>query len=71
MSNSIKYLIRLDDACPTMNCAKWVRVEDILDRYGIKPMVGVIPNNEDPEQVIDVYDDDFWSKVKTGVIWIC
>ncbi len=26
-----KYLIRLDDACPTMDKAKWQRIFDILD----------------------------------------
>lgn len=64
MSKSIKYLIRLDDACPTMNHKKWQRVEDILDKYNVKPMVGVIPQNEDPKQIIDDYDEGFWLKVK-------
>ncbi len=60
-----KYLIRLDDACPTMDSKKWHRVEDILDSYGIKPMVGVIPNNEDPEQQLEREDIHFWDKVHT------
>lgn len=57
-----KYLIRLDDACPTMDAAKWQRMEDILDRYGVLPMVGIIPNNEDPETSPDPRDDRFWDK---------
>ena len=59
-----KYLIRLDDACPTMDAKKWQRIENILDSYGVRPMVGVIPANEDPKQQIDVVDTEFWSKVK-------
>lgn len=59
----IKYLIRLDDACPTMDAAKWQRMENILDRYGVRPMVGIIPHNEDPLQMIDAEDPDFWGKV--------
>ena len=59
-----RYLIRLDDACPTMDAAKWKRLEDILDKYGVKPMVGVIPHNEDTMQQIDPTDDNFWGKVK-------
>lgn len=58
------YLIRLDDACPTMDSAKWQRIEDILDRYGVRPMVGIIPNNSDPKQIIDNEDSEFWIKVK-------
>ena len=57
------YLIRLDDACPTMNHARWGRMESILDRYGVKPMVGVIPHNEDSKQQIDPKDVFFWDKV--------
>ena len=60
-----KYLIRLDDACPTMDAAKWQRMEDMLDRYGVRPMVGVIPANCDPKQKIDLEDANFWSKVKS------
>lgn len=59
-----KYLIRLDDACPTMNHKKWGRMEALLDKYSIKPMVGVIPHNEDKEQIIDETDPLFWQKVK-------
>jgi hypothetical protein len=29
-----------------MNRDKWDKVENILDKYGIKPVVAVIPNNE-------------------------
>ena len=59
-----KYLIRLDDACPTMDGAKWQRMFDILDRYGVRPMVGIIPHNEDPKQEIDAPDEEFWYKAK-------
>ena len=59
-----KYLIRLDDACPTMDSQKWSRMEKILDKYGIKPMAGIIPHNEDPDQLIDDPDIAFWDKMK-------
>ena len=57
-----KYLIRLDDACPTMDIARWQRMESILDKYGIRPMVGIIPANADSKQMIDKEDDLFWEK---------
>ena len=59
-----KYLIRLDDACPTMDREKWDEMEALLDKHSIKPMVGVIPNNEDPEQKISPTDEKFWTKVE-------
>ena len=58
-----KYLIRLDDACPTMDSVKWEKMLNILDRYEVKPMVGIIPHNEDPKLHIGVEDPNFWQKV--------
>ena len=58
-----KYLIRLDDACPTMNAMLWQRMECLLDKYGIRPMVGIIPANADSKQKIDSEDSMFWQKV--------
>jgi len=60
-----KYIIRLDDACPTMNHSKWNRLERLLERYYIKPIVAVIPNNKDKKLMVDVSNDEFWKQVKT------
>lgn len=57
-----KYLIRLDDACPTMDSVRWLKMEHLLDKYGVCPMVGIIPANADPKQMIDKEDDLFWEK---------
>lgn len=62
--NNSKFLIRLDDASPTMNYSKWDAIESLLDQYSIKPMVGIIPHNEDPEQMIDFENGQFWELVE-------
>ncbi len=59
-----QYLIRLDDACPTMDYSKWNRMFNILDKYGIRPMVGIIPKNDDPKQKIDGENLEFWNLAK-------
>lgn len=59
-----KYLIRLDDACPTMNKAKWDKVESILNKYKVKPMVGIIPKNQDKSLMIDEVDAYFWDRAR-------
>ena len=41
-----KYLIRLDDASAYSDQSKWKHLE-ILDSNNIKPIVAVIPNNQD------------------------
>lgn len=43
----LNYIIRLDDACPTMNHENWRKVEKLLDKYDIRPIVGIIPNSKD------------------------
>lgn len=58
-----KYLVRLDDACPTMDAVKWQRMETLLDAYEVKPMVGIIPHCQDPQLMLDEPDPHFWQKV--------
>jgi len=59
-----KYILRLDDACPTMDREKWGKIEVICDKYNIKPIVAVIPNNRDLKQMKNKEDPDFWERVK-------
>lgn len=49
----IKYLLRLDDASPFMDIHKWEMITDIIDLYNIKPLVGIVPNNQDPNIQIE------------------
>lgn len=59
-----KYIIRLDDACPTYKKYNWDFLELVLAEYNIKPIVAVIPNNKDKSLFFDKYDPDFWERVK-------
>lgn len=58
-----KYIMRLDDAAEKMDIEKWNRMEQLLDKYCIKPLVGIIPVCKDP--MMDKYETDngFWDKV--------
>lgn len=57
------YLIRLDDACPYSDREQWEKVEKILDKYNIKPIVAIIPDCQD-KMFTDKYEYDatFWDK---------
>lgn len=61
----MEFCIRLDDACPQMNLEKWNRIEHLLDQYEIKPLVGVIPDNQDPDFQAEP-DHTFWEKQSNG-----
>lgn len=60
----IRYLIRLDDASPFMDGNKWQRIEDVLTKYGIKPLVGIIPDNKDTHTMTENEDISFWEKAR-------
>lgn len=58
------FLLRLDDASEYRNIESWQKIENLLDKHNIKPIVGVIPNNKD-ESFLKKYkkDENFWEKV--------
>lgn len=58
------YLIRLDDAAENMDINNWTKIEKLLDRYSIKPLVGVIPHNEDKSLLKFPKVENFWKLVK-------
>lgn len=60
------YFIRLDDACEKRDIGKWNRMEELLDKYNIKPIVGIIPCCQDPDMEKYAVDNEFWSRAK---IW--
>lgn len=67
MSNA-KYIFRLDDICPTMDWDKFNKLKKIFKKYNIKPILGVVPDNKDPDLVrIPVNHDlqkKFWNEIR-------
>ena len=72
MLNSIKkisskytgLLIRMDDVAENMNWTLMDKCELLFDKYEIKPLLGVIPINQDPELLQFPKNSSFWEKVK-------
>ncbi len=54
------FILRLDDACPKRDIEKWNKIEILLDKYQIKPLVGIIPNCMDTDMEKYNFDSDFW-----------
>ena len=59
------YLMRLDDASEYMDIDKWLRMEQLLDKYNVKPIFGIIPNNSDPDLLKYGKVDDFWELMQS------
>lgn len=55
------YLMRLDDAAERWDKDKWNRIMELLDKYQVKPIIGIIPEVQDPD-IISKYEPDetFW-----------
>lgn len=54
------YLLRLDDASENMMLDNWMRMKKLLDKYDVKPIFGIIPDNKDPELLKYDKVTDFW-----------
>jgi predicted deacetylase len=59
-----RYLVRFDDICPTMNWAMWDRIEAMLDEHAIRPIVAIVPDNQDPNLAVAPARGDFWERVR-------
>ena len=57
-------LIRLDDFNHFSNLQKWTLIRNALNRYNIKPIIGVVPENKDKDLMTDSYNAKFWSYVR-------
>jgi len=58
-------LIRLDDIAQNMNWDFMDKLEIIFKKYSIRPVLGVIPNNEDCELLSYPKRELFWERVRT------
>lgn len=60
-----QYLIRFDDLCPTMLSEPLERYLALIARYGVRPILAVIPDNQDPELRLRAHDAAFWERVRS------
>ena len=59
-----QYLLRFDDICPTMNWSIWEPIEEALVGAGVKPVLAVVPDNQDPTLKVSDPDRRFWDRVR-------
>ncbi len=59
----MKIAIRLDDITPDMDWEKFDRFKALMDKYGVKPLIGVIPDNRDSKLSVGPEKNDFWEHV--------
>ena len=64
MGYNTKILLRFDDICPTMDFVQFNRAIELMDKYNVKPLIGVIPSCNDKDLLIESEHDDFWDYIK-------
>ncbi len=57
-------LIRLDDIAENMNWNLMEKSELLFEKYAIKPVLGVIPNNKDNNLLSYPRKNDFWKQLR-------
>lgn len=55
-----KITFRMDDITSTMNWEKFNVLRDVFEKHEIYPLLGIVPNNEDPNLDKESARDDFW-----------
>ncbi|HVR02766.1 MAG TPA: DUF2334 domain-containing protein [Polyangia bacterium] len=61
---SAQYLVRFDDICPGMSWQVWRDVEAILVAADVKPMLAVVPSNQDAKLNVGAPEERFWDLVR-------
>jgi predicted deacetylase len=60
-----KFIIRFDDITPQMSWEKFNSIESVLDKYNIRPIVGVVPNCRDESLNVSSPNKNFWQAVRS------
>ena len=61
---TVKFLLRFDDLCSTINWDVWRKLETIMVEENVHPIVAVIPDNQDPTLCDGPADEHFWDRVR-------
>ena len=57
---STKYIYRMDDITPYMNWKNFYRYINLFKKHGVKPLLGIVPDNKDPYLYFQDGNPDFW-----------
>jgi hypothetical protein len=58
-----QYLLRFDDLCPTVSRVRWQRVLPLIEVFAIRPILAVVPDNQDENLSHSQPDPEFWDQM--------
>lgn len=59
-----RYLLRIDDLCPTFKREAWLQLAALIREHRLRPILAVVPDNRDPELRVSEPDDSFWPQMR-------
>ena len=59
-----QYLLRFDDLCPTVARTQWQRFLPLIEEFGIRPILAVVPDNQDRKLKHSAPDPEFWTQMR-------
>lgn len=62
----MKIAVRLDDITPDMDWQRFLSFKSLLDKYQVKPLIGIVPDNQDEKLkgARDGAPEDFWAYIR-------
>jgi predicted deacetylase len=59
-----QYLLRFDDLCPTIEHDRWQRCLPMIEEFKLKPILAVVPDNQDRGLNLSPPDPQFWPRMR-------
>lgn len=64
LAEPAQYLLRIDDLCPTVDRGRWRQLRDLIKEFDLQPILGVVPDNCDPELAVSGEEAQFWEDLR-------
>jgi predicted deacetylase len=65
INNNTGLLLRMDDIAENMNWNFMDDCEKVFDEINVRPLIGIIPENKDPELLKYPKNSNFWERVRS------
>ena len=59
-----QYLLRFDDLCPTTSRRRWEQYRNLIEQFGVRPILAVVPDNRDEGLDSSPPDPEFWTHLR-------
>jgi predicted deacetylase len=62
--NPAQFLLRFDDLCPAFDDSRWRRFLPLIEEFGLRPILAIVPDNQDRDLKLSPPDAGFWAQMR-------